>query len=362
MASPEDRKQEQGIRARNQEFRRYEQVRKDQDYGLSEMPGEDAFDEEFRIRTCDLRLWFEGGNDGRQQFSTQLGQALERIGFAILTGHGVAPELHEQAARKIVEFFETTAPAERRRYLARRHGSVNQGYFPLEETTVIHPDLVEGWVFCRRAFRMDGQADFDESAFWPAPGFEPVFRRVCQAQEQLILPVMRSILTYLGCSPALYDRKLENTNFGFRLNYYPPATEEQRARGGGRLLGHEDVDLFTFLPAPLHEGLQVLNRANGKWIRLQAPPGSIILNTGDYMQRITNDRLPSTTHRVSQPREVPGRSEARVSFPMAVYVWEDELLEVLPGLGEPKYEPITAIRFHTAITSKYYGDDYAVGR
>jgi len=36
------------------------------------------------------------------------------------------------------------------------------------------------------------------------------------------------------------------------------------------------------------------------------------------------------------------------------------MLEVLPGLGEPKYDPIKAINFHTASTSKFYGDDYAV--
>ena len=44
---------------------------------------------------------------------------------------------------------------------------------------------------------------------------------------------------------------------------------------------------------------------------------------------------------------------------MAVYVWEHETLEVLPCCGEPKYEPINAEVFHTRITSKYYGDDYA---
>ena len=44
---------------------------------------------------------------------------------------------------------------------------------------------------------------------------------------------------------------------------------------------------------------------------------------------------------------------------MAVYVWEDEILEVLPNTGTPKYEPIRAETFHTKITSKYYGDDYA---
>ena len=97
-----------------------------------------------------------------------------------------------------------------------------------------------------------------------------------------------------------------------------------------------------------------------KWIRLDAPAGSIVLNTGDYAQRISNDILPSTTHRVSPPRDSQLRAKARVSFPMAIYLWEDEVLEVLPGLAPAKYPPVKALPFHTRITSKYYGDDYAV--
>jgi hypothetical protein len=45
---------------------------------------------------------------------------------------------------------------------------------------------------------------------------------------------------------------------------------------------------------------------------------------------------------------------------MAVYLWENEVLDVLPGLGTPKYEPIKAITFHTRSTSKFYGEGYAV--
>jgi isopenicillin N synthase-like dioxygenase len=78
------------------------------------------------------------------------------------------------------------------------------------------------------------------------------------------------------------------------------------------------------------------------------------------LQRNTNDRLPSTTHRVGKPADGCHLGQPRVSFPMAVYLWEDELLEVLPGLGEPKYEPVKAIAFHTRSTAKFYGDDYAV--
>ena len=350
---------ENGIHSLNRDFQRYDQVNKKQVYHLSEAR-EDEFDDEYKIKTCDMSVWFNGGTQGKILFAQQLGKALEGIGFAILTGHGVDAALYEQTEKKIIEFFTDIPREERMPYLAQRHGSVNQGYFPIEETTIIHPDLVEGWVFCRRAFNLGENANYKERDFWPHSGFEPAFRKVVCAHEELIQPVMQSILHYLGCDPHIYDRKLTNTNFGFRLNYYPPLEEKQTERGGGRMLGHEDVDLFTFLPAPAVEGLQVLNRRNMKWIRLKAPPGSIILNTGDYMQRITNDRLPSTTHRVSSPMDSSSLEKPRVSFPMAVYVWEEEILEVLPGLGEPKYPPISAVKFHTRTTSKYYGDDYAV--
>jgi isopenicillin N synthase-like dioxygenase len=349
-----------GIDATNQAYTRYDQVEKHQEYHLAEGSHGEAFDDEYQIRTCDLGRFLHGSEKDRAAFARELGTALQEIGFAILEGHGIDARLYEEAEARVVELFTEVPLAEKLRFRAQRHGSVNQGYFPIKETSDIHPDLVEGWVFCRRAFDLDGNASFDARDFWPRPEMELFFRSLVHAQEGLILPVMQSLLRHLGVDPHRYDRALTRTNFGFRLNYYPPLAAEDESAGGGRMLGHEDVDLFTFLPAPRVEGLQVLNRANMKWIRLQAPPGTIVLNTGDYVQRISNDVLPSTTHRVSLPRGHALRRAARVSVPMAVYLWEDEVLEVLPGLGTPKYEPIKAVHFHTRITSKYYGDDYAV--
>jgi len=352
----------QGIGAENQDFARYEQVDKKQRYHLAEAGHEEAFDETYRIKSCDIGRFLQGDESAKRAFAQELGGALREIGFAILEGHGVDPKLYEEANDRVVELFTRPSLEKKLRFRAQRHGSVNQGYFPLKETSDIHPDLVEGWVFCRRAFDLgdDPMRQTRVEDFWPVPELEPFFRRMCLEHERLILPVMQSILMFLGCDPHLYDQKLTRTNFGQRLNYYPPVKPEDDESGAARLLGHEDVDLFTFLPAPRIEGLQVLNRANMKWIRLFAPPGSIILNTGDYMQRITNDILPSTTHRVSKPRDPALRGKTRVSFPMAVYVWEEEVLEVLPGLPSPRYEPIKALQFHTRITSKFYGDGYAV--
>lgn len=348
-------------KAVNRDFARYDQVRKTHTYLLAEHQS-DEFDEEYQIATLDLDPFLHGEPKNKARFAEEFGSALQEIGFAVLVGHGVDPALYDDVHDGVLDLFTSTPIAEKMRFRAQRHGSVNQGYFPIEETSDIHPDLVEGWVWCRRAFDIPQQRDtaFRPEDYWPRAEYERRFRRLVLAHEKLFKPVAQAMFQGLGCDPHMYDRKLTGTNFGLRLNYYPPMTEDQNRSGAGRLLGHEDVDLFTILPAPRTDGLQVWNHRSGKWVRLNAPAGSIIINTGDYMQRISNDRLPSTTHRVSKPSDGSHLSAARVSFPMAVYLWEDEILDVLPGLAPPKYPPVKAVTFHTRSTSKFYGDDYAV--
>lgn len=349
------------VNALNQDFTRYDQVEKSHTYRLAEHPS-DVFDEDYEIATLDFGQFLDGNDTDKAKFVEEFGTAIQEIGFSVLTGHGVETSLYDEMHDLVIELFESLSIEEKMQFRAQRQGSVNQGYFPIEETSDIHPDQVEGWVLCRRAFdiEQDRKETFRAEDYWPDVKYECEFRRLVLSHEQLFIPIAQAMLQSLGCDPHVYDEKLTSTNFGLRLNYYPPMSESQRQMGAGRLLGHEDVDLFTLLPAPRDEGLQVWNHSSGKWVRLQAPRGSIIINTGDYMQRISNDRLPSTTHRVGNAADGSHSSTPRISFPMAVYVWEDEILEVLPGLGEPRYEPVKAINFHTRSTSKFYGDDYAV--
>ncbi|MFO1186939.1 MAG: 2OG-Fe(II) oxygenase family protein [Alphaproteobacteria bacterium] len=348
-------------KASSRQFAKYDQVLKSHTYRLAEQAA-DEFDTDYEVSTLDLGPYLNGDAREKARFAEAFAGALHEIGFAVLTGHGIDPALYNAAHDRVVEVFTSLSLPEKMRFRAARHGSVNQGYFPLEETSDIHPDVVEGWVFCRRAFDIAQRREtpFRVDDFWPRAADELAFRPLVLAHEALIKPIASAMLQGIGCDPHAYDRKLTETNFGLRLNYYPPMTRAQDSSGAGRLLGHEDVDLFTILPAPRQDGLQVWNHRSGKWVRLRAPANSIIINTGDYMQRITNDRLPSTTHRVGKPTDGGHMSAARVSFPMAIYLWEDETLEVLPGLGAPHYPPIKALTFHTRSTSKFYGDDYAV--
>ncbi len=347
-----------GTKASSAEFAKYDLVDKPH-YQLAESSDDaDAIDEDFEIAVCDLGLYLNGNATDRAQFVGQLGAAMSEIGFAILVNHGVDPALYEKAEAWITELFTTVSLEDKMKYRAARHGSVSEGYFPIHETSDIHPDLVEGWVFGRRAFHL-GDEESDAAELWPKPELEPLFRQLVEAGTALFQPIMAAIIEYLGADPDLYVDRLTKPNFGQRLNYYPAIDAEHEAAGAGRLLGHEDIDLFTLLPAPTVEGLQALNRA-GKWVRVKAPPGSIVLNTGDYLQRISNDVLPSTTHRVSPPRDPADAKLTRVSFPLAAYLRPNELLEVLPCFETPKYNPIRVITFHTGSTAKFYGDDYAV--
>lgn len=341
------------------DHRQHEQVHKDKAYFHAEQPQEE-FEEDTRLETLSLRQLLTGDAAEAAAFGDRLVRGLSEIGFVYLTDHGIDPTLFDRAHARTAAFFEDTPEPVKQRFLAQRQGSVNQGYFPFKASTHIHPDLVQGWVFATRAFDVPGRpADAPSLAeFWPDLDDERFFRQLYQALEPLALPLMRAILSHFGCSGDLYDERLTDPLCALRLNHYPGLSADDEDLGAARLLGHEDVTLFTLLPASPVEGLQVFNHNTGRWIRLSPEPGTVILNAGDYLQRITNDTLRSSTHRVSPPRDAALRRRSRTSCPLFVYLREDDTVEVLPCFDEPSYAPIRAQTFHTNITRKFYGDAY----
>ncbi len=81
------------------------------------------------------------------------------------------------------------------------------------------------------------------------------------------------------------------------------------------------------------------------WVPVTALPGQIVVNVGDMLQRLTNDVLRSTTHRVvNPPRELWGTS--RFSIPFFLHPRSEMKLDCLPqcvNFDNPrKYDNITA--------------------
>lgn len=63
---------------------------------------------------------------------------------------------------------------------------------------------------------------------------------------------------------------------------------------------HEDINLITLLVGVSADGLQILSKQK-EWVAVTSLLEQIIVNVGDMLQRFTNNKLRSTTHRVVNP-------------------------------------------------------------
>jgi isopenicillin N synthase-like dioxygenase len=128
-----------------------------------------------------------------------------------------------------------------------------------------------------------------------------------------------------------------------RLLHYPPVPPE--AEGAIRAAAHEDINTITLLLGAEEAGLELLSK-DGKWLPVSPPEGALAVNIGDMLQRLTNGRLRSTTHRVVNPVGERAR-HARYSMPFFLHFRPDFLIEALEQCVEPGREaevesPITA--------------------
>ena len=156
------------------------------------------------------------------------------------------------------------------------------------------------------------------------------------------LKVLKAIARYLKIDENYFEDAVRDGNSVLRALHYPPVPKPtgEHIRAGA----HEDINAITLLLGAEEAGLELLTR-DRRWIPVSPRPGELVINIGDMLQRLTNGKLRSTTHRVVNP--TPDRaSKARYSMPFFLHFRSDFLIEALPETvpaGEqPKWPPITA--------------------
>jgi isopenicillin N synthase-like dioxygenase len=182
---------------------------------------------------------------------------------------------------------------------------------------------------------------------WPeeVASFHDTFLELFAAFDSTGLRILQAIARHLGLAPDYFEDSVHDGNSVLRLLHYPPIPGDgPNVRAGA----HEDINTITLLIGAEEAGLELLDR-DGNWLPVTPKPGELAVNIGDMLQRLTNNVLRSTTHRVvNPPPERRGRS--RYSMPFFLHFRPDFLIETLPECVTPERpnlypEPITAHDF-----------------
>jgi len=276
-------------------------------------------------------------------FAAALGASFAGAGFAVVRDHHLDQARIEAAMASARAFFALPGAVKSRYQIAGAAGQ--RGYTPFGVETAKgaeHFDLKEFWHVGREA---PGQAA--TANVWPReiPGFRDDQIWLYGALEELGMAVLRAIARYLDLPAGALADAARGGSSVLRLLHYPPAPPEGPNL---RAAAHEDINAITLLLGAEEAGLELLGR-DGAWRAVNPAPGSVFVNIGDMLARLTNDVLPSTTHRVVNPAP-ERRGVARFSAPFFLHFAPDFVIRTLPGCVSParpdRYPtPITAQAF-----------------
>ena len=297
------------------------------------------------IPSVDLSDFTEGNKETKAAFVKELGKAYEEIGFVAVKNHGLSDALCNELYAQVKGFF-TLSKEEKEAYeiegLAGQRGYVSFGKEHAKNKN--EGDLKEFWHFGQTVEDNDPiKEEYPENVqVNELPEFNAVGREVYQKLEETGKEMLRAIALHLNLDENYFDAKIHNGNSILRPIHYPPITHEPK--DAVRAAEHEDINLITLLMGASADGLQVLNKS-GEWISVTALPDQIVVNVGDMLQRLTNNKLKSTTHRVvNPPREKWGTS--RYSIPFFLHPRSEVSLNCLPSCiseSQPKnFSDITA--------------------
>ena len=262
-------------------------------------------------------------------FAEALGRSFARYGFAVISDHGLEQGRIDAAAADAKAFFALPDEVKRRYKIAGAAGQ--RGYTPFGVETAkgaAHFDLKEFWHVGRELPpRHPWRARMPDNV-WPSevPGFRADELWLYAALEGLSDKVLSATARYLGLDPDFFAPTTRDGNSVLRLLHYPPAPFDGP---NVRAAAHEDINTITLLLGAEEAGLELKDRS-GDWLPINPPPGSVVCNIGDMLQRLTNHVLPSTTHRVVNPPP-ERRGVARYSTPFFLHFAPDYLIRTLPA-------------------------------
>lgn len=307
---------------------------------LSEYQGER------KVPQLSLMSYIEGSNLDRQKFIDNLFTGMKDYGFIVLKEHPISNDLLNRAYELVEELFALPVEA-KQKYMLSDNG-YQRGYTPFGREHAKNAqvmDLKEFWHVGREIGPDHKYANTYPQNMWPTevPEFRKVLSHIYKELERTGDVLLQAMTAPLDVPADYFDKLTADGNSILRLLHYPPVPKDADPRCL-RAAPHEDINLITILVSATTSGLQLKDR-DGTWLDIESDYGTLIVDAGDMLARITNDVIPSTTHRVINPQD--GTNKSRYSMPFFMHPHPESVLSCLPscrGAGA-KYPDISSHEF-----------------
>ena len=266
-------------------------------------------------------------------FSQELGDSFKKWGFCGIKNHGIDTELVREIQDLFKDFFNMPEDLKKKYYLPELKGA--RGYTPFKIETAKDSNLADLKEFWHVGRELD---ESDPYRKWMADNidlpdknqFKEKTNQLFKQFDELGNSLLEAIASYLGLHFDYFHKITDKGNSVMRIIHYPPIENEERGERAG---AHEDINLITLLIGGQQAGLEILTKED-RWVRASVDKDVIICNIGDMLQRLTNNYLISTTHRVKAlGREM---NTSRYSIPFFVHPNPDWYIETLSNLVNKK--------------------------
>jgi isopenicillin N synthase-like dioxygenase len=300
------------------------------------------------IPSVDLTDFLSNNPSKKQKFIKEIGEAYEEIGFVALKGHFLTDALSEKLYAEVKHFFDLPNNIKKSYEIEGIGGQRGYTSFGKESAKGrTEGDLKEFWHFGQEVVGNDKlKAEYpDNVEVKEIPNFNTIGIETYQMLEKTAIYVLRALALYVGLDELYFDKFVKNGNSILRPIHYPPIQGEPK--GAVRAAAHGDINLITLLMGASASGLEVQTK-KGEWIPVTALPEQLVINVGDMLERLTNNKLRSTIHRVvNPPREEWGKS--RYSIPFFTHPISEMplncLFECISEDNPKAYDDITAGEF-----------------
>lgn len=302
-----------------------------------------------RVPLVNLSHYTHGTPAERERFVKVFGEGLREFGFVSVEEHGVDPALIRRTYEDVAAFFRLPRDTKHRYEI--QGGGGQRGYTGFGKEHAKNRtvgDLKEFWHVGRELPAGHKHLSAYGHNLWPEeiPTFRQNTLALFDGLDRAAKVMLEALADWFAAPRSTFADMAQDGNSVLRLIHYPPLGN-QFEPGAVRAAEHEDINLITLLCEATSSGLEILTR-DGEWLPVDTLKGQIVVDSGDMLSRVTNNVIPSTTHRVVNPSSTDD-DVTRYSMPFFVHPYPECVLKPLPSTetaeNPARYPPITADEF-----------------